>query len=623
MNAASNLEFAEVATSRAPEVPRGGRKESGSAGSRETADDGEGLRVPTEEELSSLRRVSGEIPAIAFSVAFVEMCERFSYYGTTAVFVNFIQQPLPQGSNTGAGFTGQSGALDMGQRASTGLTTFNQFWAYLMPLFGAYVAEKYWGRFKTIQYSVLFALVGHVILIISAIPPVVIHPKTAIGVFTLGLVIMGVGTGGFKSNISPLIAEQCKETKICVKITKRSLWGLLEKGGEEVIMDPAVTISRVYLYFYMMINLGSLLGSVSMVWAEKYVGFWLSYTLPTAMLAICPLVMWACKSRYLLTEPGGAVLSKAVKLWFLAITDKWSWNPLKFRRNVKAPGFWDPVRPSQLDISKPTWMDFEDSWVDEVRRGLLACKVFLWYPIYWLAYNQMSNNLTSQAATLKLNGIPNDIVSNFNPISVMIFIPFMDFIVYPSLRKMHFNFTPIKRIATGFALASFSMIAATVTQSYIYKTNPCGKSTSTCRDSRGNHIGSPISVWVQIVPYGLIGFSEIMASVTALEYAYTKAPTSMRSTVTAIALFMSAISAAVAQALVALSEDPLLVWNYAAVAVVSALGGIWFWLSNRSIDREEDTLNNLSLGKILAREKEAADNEQEQQFGILSNGETV
>jgi POT family proton-dependent oligopeptide transporter len=140
MNAASNLEFAEVATSRAPEVPRGRRKESGSAGSRETADDGEGLRVPTEEELSSLRRVSGEIPAIAFSVAFVEMCERFSYYGTTAVckfshlqthahfltlnpVVNFIQQPLPQGSNTGAGFTGQSGALDMGQRASTSLTT--------------------------------------------------------------------------------------------------------------------------------------------------------------------------------------------------------------------------------------------------------------------------------------------------------------------------------------------------------------------------------------------------------------------------------------------------------------------------------------------------------------------
>jgi hypothetical protein len=54
--------------------------------------------------------------------------------------------------------------------------------------------------------------------------------------------------------------------------------------GERVIMDPAVTVSRVYLYFYMMINVGSLVGSIGMVYAEKYVGFWLSFLLPTLML---------------------------------------------------------------------------------------------------------------------------------------------------------------------------------------------------------------------------------------------------------------------------------------------------------------------------------------------------
>ena len=79
--------------------------------------------LPSEEELETLRRVSGPIPWTAYTVAFVELCERFSYYGTTVVFVNFIQKPLPQGSDTGAGFEGQSGALGMGQRASTGLTT--------------------------------------------------------------------------------------------------------------------------------------------------------------------------------------------------------------------------------------------------------------------------------------------------------------------------------------------------------------------------------------------------------------------------------------------------------------------------------------------------------------------
>ena len=43
---------------------------------------------PTEEELhgpNALRRVSAPIPWAAYTVAFVELCERFSYYGTTIV----------------------------------------------------------------------------------------------------------------------------------------------------------------------------------------------------------------------------------------------------------------------------------------------------------------------------------------------------------------------------------------------------------------------------------------------------------------------------------------------------------------------------------------------------------
>jgi POT family proton-dependent oligopeptide transporter len=96
----------------------------------------------------------------------------------------------------------------MGQRASTGIGTFNQFWVYLMPLFGAYVADKYLGRYKTICYALAIAIIGHIILVVSAVPPVIIHSKNSLATFIIGLIIMGVGTGSFKSNISPLIAEQ-------------------------------------------------------------------------------------------------------------------------------------------------------------------------------------------------------------------------------------------------------------------------------------------------------------------------------------------------------------------------------------------------------------------------------
>jgi POT family proton-dependent oligopeptide transporter len=80
---------------------------------------------PTDEEWATLPRVPGRIPWTAWTVASVEFVERFSYYGTSAVFVNFIQKKLPPGSKTGAGFLKKpgSGALNMGQRASTGMTT--------------------------------------------------------------------------------------------------------------------------------------------------------------------------------------------------------------------------------------------------------------------------------------------------------------------------------------------------------------------------------------------------------------------------------------------------------------------------------------------------------------------
>ncbi|KAF3386357.1 putative peptide transporter ptr2 [Penicillium rolfsii] len=544
---------------------------------------------PTEDDLRNLRRVSGHLHWTIFTVAFVELCERFSYYGTTAVFVNFIQRPLPANSRTGALAAGADfdndvpGALGMGQRASTGLTLFNQFWSYVMPLFGAYVADQYWGRFRTIFASIACALVGHIILIVSAIPNVIAKPGGSIACFSIGLIIMGVGTGGFKSNISPLIAEQYRDDRPYIKVMP---------NGERVIVDPAATVARIYLYFYLMVNVGSLVGQLSMVYAERYIGFWLSFLLPTAMYCICPTVLYFCRSKYYLVPPTGSTYGQALRLWSLAMKGRWSLNPVKwFRQTSPEYQSWNHVKPTTLGANKPTWMTFDDAWVDEVHRGLKACRVFLWYPLYWLAYNQMLNNLTSQAATMELNGVPNDVINNFNPFALIIFIPIFDRLVYPGLRRMGFKFTPLKRITAGFIIAGSGMIVATVTQHYIYKRGPCGKDANRCLEEFGLH--SPISVWIQVLTYVLGGISEILASVTSLEYAYTKAPRNMRSLVQAVALFTNAISAAIGQAFVGLSADPLLVWNYAVVAILAFVGAVGFWFSNYKLDKEEDKLNML------------------------------
>lgn len=127
MNPANPLEFVEVGKGHEPEsalagldkVPVG--KEMGeygekgvisSAGSMTDSD------APTEEDLHKLHRVSGAIPWTAYTIAFVELCERFSYYGTTVVcrLLQFKACPARIGLTYHQSSTSSSKRCRQGQR---------------------------------------------------------------------------------------------------------------------------------------------------------------------------------------------------------------------------------------------------------------------------------------------------------------------------------------------------------------------------------------------------------------------------------------------------------------------------------------------------------------------------
>ena len=547
-----------------------------------TSDDADDL--PTEQELATLRRVPAAIPWRIYTIAFVELVERMSYYGTIAVYSNFIAKKRP--TRTGAALHPDSdeaipGALGMGKQVAFSLTTFNAFWVYCCPLLGAWIADTYLGRFKTIVYSVIIAEIGHIILVASSAPSVLDKPNTALGVFILGILIMGLGTGTFKPNISPLIAEQVPQERMRVETVK----------GERVIVDPAVTTTRIYNYFYLFINIGALVGQIGMVYAERYVGFYLAYLIPTVMFIVCLPVLYICKKHYILKPPSGNVMGPAFRLLFSALGRGISANPLTTWRNWNDGTMWNAVKPSTLGASKPSWYNFDDAWVDEVARGFGACSVFFWVPIFWLAYRQMDSNLTQMCGTMRLGGVPNDILSNLDPIAIIIIVPIMDTLVYPFLRKRGIRFTPIKKITAGFILGAFAMVWAAVLQHYIYK-------TSGYYENPTDDYKSPISVWAVTGVYVLIAISEIFASVTTLEYAFTKAPKNMRSLVQSVQLFTTAFSAALAQAFTPLTSDPHIVWNYGSVAIISFVTGVVFFIVYRKMDKAEDQLNMLPTGHV-------------------------
>lgn len=510
-------------------------------------DEDEG-RTPTNEEMKTLRHVSEKIPIRCWLVAIVELAERFSYYGLSAPFQNYMQYDKPKGM------------LNLSQQGATALSYFFQFWCYVTPVLGAWVADTYWGKLNTIIAFSLFYTVGILILFVTSLPSM--SETTALGGFIVAIIIIGIGTGGVKSNVSPLIADQVPKTLPVIKVLK---------SGERVVQDPNVTIQNVFMYFYLMINIGSL-SVIATTELEYNVGFWAAYLLPFCFFFIAIGALIIGRKQYVQLPVSEKVIAKSFKISFIGLKNKFN-----------------------LDVAKPSVspeMDYpwSDKFVEEVKRAFYACKVFAFYPLYWVVYGQMLNNFVSQAAQMETHNLPNDILQAINSIAIIIFIPVCERLVYPFIRR----FTPFKaitKITMGYMFATGAMIYAAVLQHYIYSSGPCYDEPLKCAGYEG--VPNHVHVAIQAPAYFLIAMSEIFASITGLEYAYTKAPVSMKSFITSLFLLTNAIGSAIGIALSSTSEDPKLVWNYTGLAVSCFLAGTAFWFIFKHYNYREDELNNL------------------------------
>lgn len=92
---AGNLDVAEADNTNVPATPKDDIdekyvKDYKGDGQVSDSDDGilvgpNGEQYPSAEELQTLRRTHGPVPYLIYTIAFVELCERFAYYGTIVV----------------------------------------------------------------------------------------------------------------------------------------------------------------------------------------------------------------------------------------------------------------------------------------------------------------------------------------------------------------------------------------------------------------------------------------------------------------------------------------------------------------------------------------------------------
>jgi POT family proton-dependent oligopeptide transporter len=152
-------------------------------------------------------------------------------------------------------------------------------------------------------------------------------------------------------------------------------------------------------------------------------------------------------------------------------------------------------------------------------RGILS--VFIFIPFFWSLFDQTASRWVLQGEKLRSfeifgHKVLAEQMQTLNPIFVLLLIPVFTYVIYPALEKV-FPMTPLRRIGVGFFVVTTSFLVPAWIQMRLD-----GGST-------------PSLLW-QVPAYFLLTCSEILISITALEFAYTQAPIRMKSLIMSVYL---------------------------------------------------------------------------------------
>ncbi|KAG8414689.1 peptide transporter ptr2 [Metarhizium acridum] len=544
---------------------------------------------PTDEEFATLRRVPGKIPTVAYLLCAVEFCERASYYGCAQIWTNYINRPLPKGGNgygaVAAGSQSTQGALGMGEAIANATTESFSLLAYCLPLFVGYLADTRFGRYPMIFWGVIICGVGHILIVAGGAKELIANDTAKIPFF-LGVYILAIGAAMFKPNVSPLLLDQMR-SHVPKVVTLKS--------GERVIEDPEHSTERVMLWFYLLINIGAFM-STATSYSARYVGWWLAFLLPLLLYLPLPLLLLWLKPRLVLHKPGGSDLPNVLRAIGHGMADGGIFR-------IGRAGWWENAKPSvraQKGLSPET--HYSDEFVVDVQRTMQATGMFCFFPVQYWNDNGLGNSANYLGTMLTGNGVPNDVIGNFNSLSIILLGPVLNYGVYPLLRKGRIHYGPVARICTGFFLSTLGGIGYAVLTYKAYETSPCGWYGSSDPNCVDNGLVSPISLWWEGIPYALGGFSELFINVPAYGIAYSRAPVNMRGLVSAINLFNTGFAYIVNLAASAAIADPHLIWDFAGPAILGAIVTVSFWFIFKHIDKEEYVLSTTQTSEAAEAE---------------------
>ncbi len=235
-------------------------------------------------------------------------------------------------------------------------------------------------------------------------------------------------------------------------------------------------ISKMFGWFYFSINAGSFISTILCPWLLSAPGYgprW-AFGIPGVAMFIATIFFWAGRKKMVHVPPAG------------------------------------------LGYLKET---FSKQGLTTLGRIAMVYIFILFFWALWDMSNGVEWTLQAQKMDLHFLGIELQAaqVQTANPILILLFIPLVNYVLYPMISKV-FPLTPLRKIGIGLFLTAGSFAVIVYAQHLI-------------------DLGLKPTIWWQMLAYVILTLGEAMVSITGLEFSYTQAPNSMKSSVMALWLF--------------------------------------------------------------------------------------
>ncbi|XP_004308589.1 PREDICTED: protein NRT1/ PTR FAMILY 5.4-like [Fragaria vesca subsp. vesca] len=524
----------------------------------------------------------------AIFIIFVEVAERFAYYGLAGNLIMYLTNELHQPTATAA----------KNVNMWIGLSS-------LFPILGAIVADSYLGRFKTIIYSTCIYFLGMVMLCLSAS---VVPRHYREGAYFVALYILAVGEGGHKPCVQTFAADQF---------------------DEETDEDKEVK-SSFFNWWYLAIVFTAIVATLGIIYIQDDVSWVLSYGVLAVIIAVGLVLFLLGMQRYRYQDNllvGASPLTMVAQV-FVAAARKWRVK-LGHRNDVVYYGD-DESGSSGVDskhktlartkqfrlLDKAMIVDEHDAsskmrnpWrlcslnhVEEVKLVVRLIPIWLSCLMFHAVQSQLHTYFIKQGSTMIRSIGPK---FRFPPASLQAVVGIMivttvliyDRIIVPTARKVTGHpagITVLQRIGVGLFLSVINMVVAALVEA---------KRVGVARDNNlmdNPKAIVPISVWWLLPQFIVTGLSDAFTVVGLQELFYDQMPDAMRSlgaaayiSILGVGSFLSSFIISLVETFSRNSGEPWLGNNlnrahlddfYWVLAGLSALFfGVYIWVANRFV----------------------------------------